>query len=229
MKNELIDDMRLPKRRPKWGYPILFTNHEIRRMLTLANAGKNDIFYDLGCGWGQNLIIALTEFRVKKVVGIENDYKRSKVARRRLEKVAMLTRWRVIKDDFEKLFSDKLENAKLKEATIVFYGLDSSKTVLNGLQKRLKSGCKLINYFNCLFPEIKYDKIDYPFYISKFPFKKPRSQNEWLRTVVSKRKIHNKNEKKLDSSKLWEELQHDYDVIGLRDEVRKYKRRLRNY
>src|SRR5882672_2122716 len=54
-----------------YGPPMLFSYPEIRRMLKLVEAGKDDVFYDLGCGWGQNLIVAATEFGVRKCVGIE--------------------------------------------------------------------------------------------------------------------------------------------------------------
>ena len=60
-KKSLIDDVEIAEEDDK-GRPILFTNQEIRRMLTLAGVGSKDVFWDLGCGWGQNLIVALMEF-----------------------------------------------------------------------------------------------------------------------------------------------------------------------
>src|SRR5712692_5859404 len=68
------------------GPAICFTNAEIRKMLRLANAGPGDILLDLGSGWGQTLIVALTEFGVKRVMGVEILAGRSKTARDRLEK-----------------------------------------------------------------------------------------------------------------------------------------------
>src|SRR5579864_1404972 len=116
-KDSLIDDVLLPERRPKWGWQILFTNQEIRKMLSCADVRKNDIFYDLGCGLGQNLIIALSEFGVKEAVGIEVDKKTYEKAKWRLAKHTTPDRGRVIRGCFEDLFSDQLEDANLNEAT----------------------------------------------------------------------------------------------------------------
>jgi len=44
----------------------------IRKLLHLADARNTDIFYDLGCGIGQLCIVAVTEFDVRKAVGIES-------------------------------------------------------------------------------------------------------------------------------------------------------------
>ena len=45
--------------------PITLSNRDIRMMLKLAEANKNDVFCDLGCGHGQLCIIAVKEFNVK--------------------------------------------------------------------------------------------------------------------------------------------------------------------
>src|SRR5260370_40381040 len=47
----MIDDVRLDDDESK-GYPILFTNQAIRKMLQLANASPRDVFYALGSGCG---------------------------------------------------------------------------------------------------------------------------------------------------------------------------------
>jgi cyclopropane fatty-acyl-phospholipid synthase-like methyltransferase len=44
-------------------------------MLSLAQVGPDDIFLDLGCSWGQNLIIALTEFSVEATIGFGRNAK----------------------------------------------------------------------------------------------------------------------------------------------------------
>lgn len=44
-----------------------------RAMLRLANTGKRDIVYDLGCGDGRIAIAAVKEFGARKAVGIDID------------------------------------------------------------------------------------------------------------------------------------------------------------
>jgi cyclopropane fatty-acyl-phospholipid synthase-like methyltransferase len=84
------------------GPAIMFPNPEIRRMLNLAAVGPKDIFYDVGCGWAQNLIIALTEFDVKKAIGLENDSSRYEVASKRIKQLGLTKRCNIIKADLEK-------------------------------------------------------------------------------------------------------------------------------
>lgn len=227
MKKSWIDDVRLPTRYPKWGYQILFPNNDIRRMLNLVKATPDDIFYDLGCGWGQNLIIALTEFRLKKVVGIEDDAKRINVAIKRLKKIEINGEWHMLQNKFEDLFHDKIKDFNLSEATIVFYGLNPSKDVLKGLEKKLRKGCRLITYFNCLFPEIMPDTIDYPFYVSRYPFHYTKTAKQWLNTVVQKRKSTLKQSEKIGLMELWEEFSHDFEILGIRNQISMYRRRFK--
>ena len=85
-KQSLIDDVDVYTVSSSMGHAIYFPNQDIRRMLRLAKAGRNDVFYDLGSGWGQNLIIALTEFNVKKAVGFEINKSRREKAENRLRR-----------------------------------------------------------------------------------------------------------------------------------------------
>ena len=70
----------------------------------------------------------------------------------------------------------------------MFYGLTTDKEVAEAIERKLISGARLVYYFNGLFPEILSDKVDFPFYASTRPFRKPKSEAEWLKTVVEKRK-----------------------------------------
>ena len=57
----------------------------VRAMLGLAGASVNDIVYDLGCGDGRVLLVAVEEYRVKKAVGIEDDPEYVKKSKLRIE------------------------------------------------------------------------------------------------------------------------------------------------
>lgn len=223
----LIDDVSIDDDEDK-GHPILFDNQEIRKMLRLARVGSSDVFYDLGSGWGQNLIIAITEFHVKKAVGIEKDRERHHVATERLKGWGITpSRATVIFEDFDKLLAGSAGAADLGEATVVFYGLSTDRVLLGRLQRRLRKGTRLIYWYSCLFPEILPDRAHYPFFVSIVPFNRPRSQYEWLSAVVRKKQSSLAPGKRPTLDELWYELIHDYDVNRVRDRIEKYDKRLR--
>jgi precorrin-6B methylase 2 len=222
----MIDDVMLDDDESK-GYPILFTNQEIRKMLHLARASPRDVFYDLGSGWGQNLIVALTEFGVKRAVGIERDRERHHVSQERLERRRISSnQGSVVQEKFERILSGRNKDFKLSDATIVFYGLSTDKRTLDGIERHLKKGSRLVYYYRCLFPEIMPDRVDYPFYVSVTPFRRPRSQYEWLSAIVRKERSSLTKGKKPSSRELWEELTHDYDVEWVGERIENYKGRL---
>lgn len=213
------------------GFPIIFQNWEIRKMMNLVRMNNHDIFYDLGCGWGQNLILAYTEFNVKKVVGIEKNEDRFQKAKERLQK------WKipkdvglVIKGDFEDLFDGSLEGADLKEATTVFYGLSSDARFFHKLDKSLSDECRLIYYYNCIFPEIMPNYVDLPFFVSKKPFTYTSNVLDWLTKITNKKKTSLPTSKKFTEEELWDELRHNYNIgDGDDSDVKKYQKRMQNF
>jgi precorrin-6B methylase 2 len=228
-RRSVIDDVEIAEEDDK-GRPILFTNQEIRRMLNLAGAGPRDIFWDLGCGWGQNLIVALMEFDVARAVGIENDASRKRKCEERLKRrqkicPPLVGRWTVIEGDFEKVLARKTPNTDLGNSTIVFYGLTTGRGVADSIGRHLVSGARLVYYFNGLFPEMLPDRVDFPFYVSVYPFKKPQSEVEWLSAIVGKKCSTLEKGQQPSVSELWDELGHDGDVYG-ENFVSDYKRRL---
>ena len=97
------------------GPAILFENMLIRKMLELAQIKKDDVFYDLGCGYAQNLILAVSDYGVKDCRGIELSYARCKEARRRIEKKGLDRRIIIVNRNFE--------DVDIADADVVFYGL----------------------------------------------------------------------------------------------------------
>jgi precorrin-6B methylase 2 len=230
-KKSLIDDVSLDEEKDK-GDPIMFTNQEIRRMLRLAEAGPRDAFCDLGCGWGQNLIIALTEFEVARAVGVEKDACRKRKCEERLRNwekrfPSLSGRWAVFEEDFDGVLSSESPNINLSNMTVVFYGLTSDHEVAENIERQLVPGARLVYYFNCLFPEMLPDRVDFPFYVSIYPFRKPKSEAEWLNAIVGKEFSTLKIGQQPSVQELWEEFRHDADVRDIPDLVSGYKTRLK--
>ena len=225
-KKSLIDDTEVDPSE-YYGYPILFPNVAIRKLLTLAKANENDIFYDLGSGWGQNIIVAIKEYNVKEAVGIEDEESRVTKSQSRLKSWDISNdKGRIIKGKYEKLIDGKLKGANLEEATIVFYGLSSEKSDINldKFLKKLQDGCRLVYYYiNGLIPEIMPIDDDFPFYLSVKPFDYTKSKLQWLQKVTNKQKSTLGNI--LSEEELWQEFRHDCDVEHVRDNVEEYQKR----
>ena len=55
------------------GDDVQLPEHSFREIFDFVKLNKDDVFYNLGCGNGKGLEIALTEYNVKKAIGIDND------------------------------------------------------------------------------------------------------------------------------------------------------------
>ncbi len=234
-KGSLIDDVEIDYGIK--GPPICFKNGEIRDLLKLGHANRNDVFFDVGSGWGQTIIIALMEFGVARAVGFEKEEDRLEKARRRREGWLKQRpdikpkQWTLVNGDLEILFrKGKLKGESLEDATLIFYGLSTRHDILRAIRKawKNKGGRRLLYYQNCLFPEIMPTDVDFPFFVSKFPFMRPKSQEEWLTRVSGKKDSSLYKGKPASSEELWDELSHDYDINGDQEDILNYKWRLRN-
>jgi hypothetical protein len=233
-KGSLIDDVEVDFGIK--GPPICFPNYELRSMLRLGKANRDDILFDLGSGWGQTIMIALTEFGVSKAVGFEKDDDRLEKALRRRDNWLKqrqdieAKRWHIVDGDFEYLLRrGELKGESLKDATLIFYGLSSTPDVLRAIRKAWKGteGRRILYYHNCLFPEIMPSRTDFPFLVSKFPFTRPKTEAEWLAKVSGKKKSSIDKGRLATEEELWDELGHDYDLSADPEAIPDYKQRLR--
>jgi hypothetical protein len=236
-KGSLIDDVE-PTYASYIGPAVLLSNAEIRTMMKLAKITKNDVFYDLGSGYGQNLIVALTEFNARKVVGFENNRKRRKKSIERLVKWSRARpdikreQWQIIHHDFHKLLSGKIkkEIASLQEATVIFYGLESSLDLTKRISKSWENSTgpkrRLVYYRNCLIPEIMPDNAAEPFFVSDFPFEPTISKLNWLQAVTGKSKSSLVKDGEPSETELWDDLRHDWRIERTDDDVSGIRRRL---
>jgi predicted RNA methylase len=115
-------------------YPV------VRAMLKLANAGPGDVVYDLGCGDGRILIVAVKEFNVKKAVGIEIDREKYKLALSRIHDEGIADRALVIQGDFF--------HVDISEATIVtLFLLTSVNEMLKPkFERELRNGTRIVSH-----------------------------------------------------------------------------------
>jgi hypothetical protein len=235
-RKSLIDDLHDDS---DDGPAICFPNSDLRKMLRLAGAGPKDVLFDFGSGWGQTLIVALTEFDVKRVVGFETTLGRYRTAKERLERWSSKRddvtrdRWSLVRANFFGVLEKKKKRAVLADATIIFFGLETDKWTLDRIVKAWKGlpgNRRLLYYYNCLFPEIIPDEVNYPFCVSRFPFKAPKSAQSWLSKVTGKTRSSLVKGQLPNEDELWDELRHDYRVCSsapIDETIADYKRRLK--
>ncbi|MEM0001858.1 MAG: protein-lysine N-methyltransferase [Desulfurococcaceae archaeon] len=115
-------------------YPV------VRAMLKLANAGPEDVVYDLGCGDGRILVVAVKEFNVKKAIGVEIDREKYKLAVSRIREEGIDGRAEVIHGDFFE--------TNISDATVVtLFLLTSVNEMLKPkLEKELKDGARVVSH-----------------------------------------------------------------------------------
>ena len=151
------------------------SNRHIRKILSLARASKRDVFYDLGCGRGQLCIVAVTEFGVKRAVGIEMHRGRVAKAVKRINELGLSEKIEIRNEDF--MESD------LQDATVAYCGLTEMREDVGHFESELPPGCRFVTLF-LPFVGVLPVAADYPFYMMEVPFKKTRSSSQWISGVL---------------------------------------------
>ncbi len=110
------------------------------RMLLLANARKEDVVVDLGCGDGRILTMAVTSFEVRKAVGYEIRRDLYEGALGDIHKRGLEGKVVVINDDLMK--------ADLREATLITVYLTTAgnKILRPKLEREAKRGTRVVSH-----------------------------------------------------------------------------------
>jgi uncharacterized protein (TIGR03000 family) len=113
----------------------------VEAMLKLANVGKDDVVYDLGCGDGRIVIAAVSKFGARRGVGVDLDPQR-------LKECAENARNAGVSDRVEFRKGNVLEIADLSKATVVaiYMSEDVNQRLRPILQKTLKPGARIVTH-----------------------------------------------------------------------------------
>jgi SAM-dependent methyltransferase len=125
---------------PKLDVPYVPTHERIvNEMLTVANVGKNDVLYDLGCGDGRIPITAAKRFGTRGV-GVDIDPQRVTEARESAVKEGVADR--------VKFFQQDLFETDIKDATVVTLYLlpDVNLRLRPKLLSDLKPGTRVVSH-----------------------------------------------------------------------------------
>jgi hypothetical protein len=158
------------------GNPKITKQRDIWRILKLAKATKNDIFCDLGCGYGN-----LCRWAIQKVsfaIGTEdheNRFKKAMKNTRRFENI------KIFNEDYR--YEKTLR--KLRKATIFYCTNGESLGFHYKLQKTLRHVAYFVTYTPPPYP-IKPENYDGLYYLVKIPFDIAKSQYEWKKSIARK-------------------------------------------
>lgn len=178
-----------------FGNPDVTTYDECLKIFDFAEMTSNDIFYDLGCGYGTVCIAAAENYNLRKNIGIEA----------RIENFLEATN-RVLEKDMDKniiLKNKFIENVDFSDATLVYYTIKPNLHHILHLLKMIQNNCRIIT------PKIPLPSIiptknikinNSNFYLTKGPLEKSkaRSIEEWIKSVPEY-----KNSDKNDLNKKW--------------------------
>ncbi len=111
----------------------------VRRMLSVAEVGSEDVVYDLGCGDGRVLVMAVEEFGVKGAVGYEIS--------RQIYRLALSEVLRHGLEGKIKLINGDLFEANLSEASVITLYLNPSanERLKPKLEKEARIGARIVS------------------------------------------------------------------------------------
>jgi uncharacterized protein (TIGR03000 family) len=113
----------------------------VEAMLKLAEVGKDDVVFDLGCGDGRIVITAVEKFGAKRGVGVDIDPQRIRESKAN-------AREHKVEDKVEFRQGDVLDIKDLSSATVVtLYMSDALNLAVRPiLQKTLKPGARVVSH-----------------------------------------------------------------------------------
>lgn len=168
------------------------SNRYIRKLLSLAKATRDDVFYDLGCGRGQLCVVAVTEFGVSKAVGIEMHAGRAAKARAYVHRLGLSDRIEIRNEDFE--------GSDISDGTIVYCGHYEAEEDVSRFGTELSPGSRFVTLF-LPFVGVVPKAADYPFYLMELPFKQTRDASLWISKVLFRRASEKELFEELDSDR----------------------------
>lgn len=113
----------------------------VAEMCKLGEITKDDIVYDLGCGDGRMVIMAVKDFKAKKGVGVDIDQDRVKDSKANVKREGVEGKVEIRQGDVLKI--DDISDASV---ILLYMGEDLNKALRPILQKTLKPGSRIVSH-----------------------------------------------------------------------------------
>jgi SAM-dependent methyltransferase len=121
--------------------PYVPTRHDaVRDLLWLAEAGTNDVVYDLGSGDGRVVIAAVRDFGVPKAVGIEVNPQLVRESREKAAQAGLAERVQFLQGD---LFTNDFSEASV---VVLYLGHGANLDLRAQLVRTLKPGARVVSH-----------------------------------------------------------------------------------
>lgn len=164
-----------------FGNPEATTYEESKKIFEFVGMTPDDIFYDLGCGYGTVCIAAAETHMPKKIIGVEA----------RVENFLEATN-RILEKDLEGkiiLKNEFLENTDFSDATLIYYSVQPSLNHLSHIKKMVKKNCKIITPeipLPSIIPTKRIELQGSKFFLTEGPLEESKAKNpdEWAKTIT---------------------------------------------
>ncbi len=156
------------------GEDVQLPEKSFRDIFKFSNLGKDDIFFHLGCNNEKGIEIAISEFKVKKSIGIDNNLVKIQNAQKNIDE----------KKINAKVIHENIEESDISDATVILFWFTDEDIIKKMIKKfeKLKPKTKIITIWGPL-PNYLPDKVNFPYIINKVPFKKTENLQEQLLAV----------------------------------------------
>jgi len=156
------------------GEDVQLSEKSFREIFKFVNLGKDDVFYHLGCVNEKGIEIAINEFKVKKAVGIDNNFEKIQQAEKNLGK----------KKIQGKVICKDITESEISDASVILFWFTDDNIINEMIKKfkKLKPGIKIITIWGPL-PDCLPDKVNFPYIINTSPFKKAQNLQEQVLSI----------------------------------------------
>jgi len=159
------------------GEDVELPDNTLKEIFRFAELTENDVFYHLGCGSGNSIVLALQEFMVKKAIGIDNNKDKIVYAQKLLEEK------HISNGSFR---CQDVTVSDISDATVILFWFSDKKMIEKMISKfeNLRPGCKIITIWGPLTGFMP-DKVDFPYILNVTPFKKAESLRDQMLSIFN--------------------------------------------
>jgi SAM-dependent methyltransferase len=159
------------------GSPTATTKKEFTALLNSIKLSKEqDVFYDLGCGYGKVCIWAAP--KVKFSIGYENHHDRFRVALREVKKSGFKNITIRNRDFFL---------ASYKRATFIYSMVDIGLHVMSRINRQSRPGTRVVQYRRPNYP-LKAKWISGNYFLMKTPFERTKNADDFATNLIGRKR-----------------------------------------